>query len=255
MQAAGDRRAPVALQHADVPQRSRSACRRRRAERAPGCGSRFHSCSIAGATPPPAAAAAQAADCVGNTRTVRLGTPIRRAAGRGRTPGRWPSGRRATPRSRSAAATTRSAVRAAVVVAGDDQQPVAQQRLADDTRRGRPGERRAEGHVGEPLREQGAHLAVVAMPSVASTSDARRANACSSAGATASPTSAEATTRSRSGAPLAMRTASSVATARLTICDASPTTRWPAGVRRRARFRCARSAGRRGSGGARRVPG
>ena len=68
------------------------------------------------------------------------------------------------------------------------------------------------------------------MPSVASTPDARRANACSSAGATASPTSAAATTRSRSGAPLATRTTSSVATARLTICDASPTTRWPAGV-------------------------
>ena len=68
------------------------------------------------------------------------------------------------------------------------------------------------------------------MPSVASTPDARRVNACSSAGATRSPTLAEATTRSRSGAPLATRTTSSVAIARLTIWDARPTTRWPAAV-------------------------
>ena len=41
--------------------------------RASACGSRFHSCSTAGATPPPDAAAAQAAACVGNTRTAVLG--------------------------------------------------------------------------------------------------------------------------------------------------------------------------------------
>ena len=46
--------------------------------RAPGCGSRFHSCSIAGATAPPAAAAAHAADGRREHPDVALGDADRR---------------------------------------------------------------------------------------------------------------------------------------------------------------------------------
>ena len=64
-----------------------------------------------------------------------------------------------------------------VVVGGDEEQPVAQQRLADDARRGRSGQRRAERPRRRAAPRAGRRISsVVAMPSVASTADARRAN-------------------------------------------------------------------------------